>query len=95
MKSKLRAMAEAGDPWAIKTLREARERGRVAGKRGHAMQRGLLTKPAPDPAFAEAMRDAAEIRQWTDGPRAAPWRIYRLAQALKANTSGGNNGNQG
>jgi hypothetical protein len=41
-------------------------------------------KPAPaiSSAFAEALRDAAEIRQWTDGPRPAPWRIYRLAQAL-------------
>ena len=81
-KSKLKQMAEAGDPWAVKTLREARKRGRVAGKRGAAMQRGLLVKPARDPAFDEALRDAAEIRQWTDGPRPAPWRIYRLAQAL-------------
>lgn len=83
MRSKLRAMAEAGDPWAIKTLREAQERGRVAGKRGQAMQRGLLVKPERDPAFAQALRDAADIREWTDGPRPAPWRIYRLAQALK------------
>ena len=35
-----------------------------------------------DAAFAQALRDAADIREWTDGPRPAPWRIYRLAQAL-------------
>ena len=34
-----------------------------------------------DAAFAEALRDAADIRQWTDD-RVAPWRVYRLAQAL-------------
>ena len=81
-KSKLKAMAEAGDAWAIKTLREAQERGRAAGKRGRAMQRGQLVKPATNPAFEQAMRDARDIREWTDGPRASSWRIYRLAQAL-------------
>jgi hypothetical protein len=68
-KSKLKAMAEAGDPWAIKMLAQAR---------GQAMQRS----PAKDAAFSAAMRDAADIREWTDGPRAASWRIYRLAQAM-------------
>ena len=82
-KSKLKQMVAAGDPWAIKTLRDAQERGRVAGRRGRAMQRGLLVRPEQDGAFAEAMRDATDIRQWTDGPRASSWRIYRLAQALK------------
>ena len=62
-RSKLKAMAEAGDPWAVKMLAQARS-------------------PAKDAAFAEAMRDATDIRQWTDGPRASSWRIYRLAQAL-------------
>lgn len=32
--------------------------------------------------FAEAMRDARDIRKWTDGPNAPDWRIRRLAQAL-------------
>jgi hypothetical protein len=36
-----------------------------------------------DAAMSEAMRDARDIRQWTDGPRPAPWRVYRLAQALR------------
>jgi hypothetical protein len=68
-RSKLKAMAEAGDPWAIETLAKARAQ---------------VTAPArpKDPAFAEAMRDATDIRQWTDGPKPAPWRVYRLAQAL-------------
>ena len=35
-----------------------------------------------DPAFAEAMRDARAIREWTDGPNPASARVYRLAQAL-------------
>jgi hypothetical protein len=39
-------------------------------------------EPAINAAFAQALRDAADIREWTDGPRPAPWRIYRLAQAL-------------
>ena len=26
---------------------------------------------------------ATDIREWTDGPKPAPWRVYRLAQALK------------
>jgi hypothetical protein len=65
--SKLKAMAAAGDPWAIETLAKAR------------------AQPArpKDAAFEEALRDAADIREWTDGPRPAPWRVYRLAQALK------------
>ena len=67
--SKLKAMAAAGNPWAIETLAKARGQAKAPAR-------------PKDPAFAEAMRDAADIRQWTDGPRAAPWRIYRLAQAL-------------
>jgi hypothetical protein len=47
----------------------------------HRRRKRKWAAPA-NPAFAEALRDAAEIRRWTDGPRAAPWRIYRLAQAL-------------
>jgi hypothetical protein len=39
------------------------------------------SKP-PDPAFAQALRDARDIREWTDGPKPAPWRIHRLAKAL-------------
>ena len=35
-----------------------------------------------DPAFSEAMRDATDIRLWTDGPEPALWRVYRLARAL-------------
>lgn len=80
-RSKLRDMAAAGDPWAIKTLRAAQERGREAGKRGQAMQRGQVVRPQ-ETAFDEAMRDAQDIRQWTDGPNPPPWRIYRLAQVL-------------
>ena len=75
-KSKLKQMAEAGNPWAIETLAKAR-----AGATAHAaaaMREALSTGP-----FAEAMRDARDIREWTDGPRPAPWRVYRLAQALK------------
>jgi hypothetical protein len=68
-KSKLKAMAEAGDPWAIKTLAQARAQ--------------VMAPARPkDPAFAQAMRDAMDIRQWTDGPKLASWRVYRLAQAL-------------
>jgi hypothetical protein len=124
-KSKLRQMAEAGDPWAIATLK----RCVWAGIKGAAKDRILRNRARPgdeakaamrlppqpmdfggkptaglkptgpfydgdeppwdevpsarDPAFAEAMQAAREIREWTDGPRAAPWRIYRLAQALK------------
>ena len=62
-------MAEAGDPWAIATLAKARAQA-MASARPKA------------PAFAEAMRDATDVRQWTDGPRPASWRVYRLAQAL-------------
>jgi hypothetical protein len=80
-KSKLRAMAEAGHPWAIATLAKAQALGREAGHRGAVMQREG-TAPVKDAAFLEAMRDAMDIRQWTDGPKPAPWRVYRLAQAL-------------
>ena len=38
-KSKLKAMAEAGNPWAIKTLARAQELGRAAAIRGNALQR--------------------------------------------------------
>ena len=68
-KSKLKAMAAEGNPWAIETLARARARA-------------LAPALPKNPAFAEAMRDAADIRQWTDGPRATQWRIHRLAQAL-------------
>jgi hypothetical protein len=68
-KSKLKQMAEAGNPWAIETLAKARAQA-------------LAPARPKDPAFAEAMRDATDIRQWTDGPKPAPWRIHRLAQAL-------------
>lgn len=66
-RSKLKDMAEAGNLWAIQTLAKMQA---AAG----------LPK---DPAFAEALRDATDIRQWTDGPNPPPWRVYRLAQALK------------
>jgi hypothetical protein len=46
----------------------------------HRRKRKLVV-PREDAAFAEALRDAADIRQWTDA-RVAPWRVYRLAQAL-------------
>jgi hypothetical protein len=75
-------MAEAGDPWAIATLAKARAQGRAAGLHGAAMQRGEASARPKDPAFAQAMLDAEDIRQWTDGPKPARWRIYRLAQAL-------------
>ena len=39
-------------------------------------------EPVINAAFAEALRDAADIREWTDGPRPPPWRVYRLAQVL-------------
>lgn len=55
------------------------------GRKGLRKQRrGQAVAPAlpKNPAFAEAMRDAADIREWTDHPRATQWRIYRLAQAL-------------
>jgi hypothetical protein len=81
-KSKLRAMAEAGDRWAIETLAKARAQGRAAGRHGAAMRRGEATAKPRDPAFSQALLDAEDIRQWTDGPKPAWWRIYRLAQAL-------------
>lgn len=60
-------MAAAGDPWAIATLAKA----------------AASREPRPkDSAFAEVMRAAKDIRQWTDGPNASGWRIYRLALAL-------------
>jgi hypothetical protein len=68
-KSKLKQMAEAGDPWAIATLAKARAQAMAPAR-------------PKDPAFAEAMRDATDVRQWTDGPKPASWRVYRLAQAL-------------
>lgn len=74
-KSKLRAMAEAGNPWAIETLAKAR-----AGATAHAaaaMREALSTGP-----FAEAMRDARDILEWRLGPNPPRWRVYRLAQAL-------------
>jgi len=46
------------------------------------MQRGLAAPRPVDPVFEEAMRDAMDIRQWTDGPNPSSWRVYRLAQAL-------------
>jgi hypothetical protein len=69
LKSKLKAMGEAGDPWAIKTLAKARAQAMAPAR-------------PKNPAFTEAMRDAMDIRQWTDGPNLASWRVYRLAQAL-------------
>jgi hypothetical protein len=68
-KSKLKAMAAAGDPWAIATLAKARAQAMAPAR-------------PKDAAFEEALRDARDIREWTDGPRAASWRIYRLAQAM-------------
>jgi hypothetical protein len=68
-RSKLKQMAAAGNPWAIEMLAKARAQAMAPAR-------------PKDPAFTEAMRDAADIRQWTDGPRVAPWRVYRLAQAL-------------
>jgi hypothetical protein len=35
-----------------------------------------------DAAMSEAFRAAEDIRKWTDGPKAAGWRIARLAQAI-------------
>jgi hypothetical protein len=80
--SKLKQMAEAGEPWAIETLAKARAQGRAAGLHGAAMRRGEATARPRDPAFAEALRDAEDIRRWTDGPRPSRWLVYRLAQAL-------------
>jgi hypothetical protein len=80
-KSKLRAMAEAGNPWAIATLAKARALGREAGHRGAAMQREG-TAPVKDAAFSQAMRDAKDILEWRLGPDAPGWRVFRLAQAL-------------
>jgi hypothetical protein len=75
-RSKLKAMAAAGDPWAIATL--AKARAGATAYAAAAMRKVLSTGP-----FAEAaMRDATDIRQWTDGPKPASWRVYRLAQAL-------------
>ena len=61
-------MAEAGDPWAIKTLAEAQARRRQAS--------------AKDAALSEAMRAATDIVTWRFGPNAPGWRVHRLAQAL-------------
>ena len=68
-KSKLKAMAEAGDPWAIKTLAKARAQAMAPAR-------------PKDPAFAEAMRDAKDLLEWRLGPNAPGWRVFRLAQAL-------------
>ena len=68
-KSKLKEMAAAGNPWAIKTLAEARAAAAAPAR-------------PKDPGFGEAMRAATDIRQWTDGPNPAPFRIIRLARAL-------------
>jgi hypothetical protein len=46
-------------------------------------RRKRISSARERPIDAEALRDAADIRQWTDGARVAPWRIYRLAQAFK------------
>jgi hypothetical protein len=68
-RSKLKQMATAGDPWAIATLAKARAQAMASARPN-------------DPAFSEAMSGATDIRQWTDGPKPAPWRVFRLAQAL-------------
>jgi hypothetical protein len=96
-KSKLKRMAETGNPWAIETLARMQAQGRAAGLHGAAMQRGKRL-PAERAAYREAQRlgermardrdppeveAARDIREWTDGPKPAPWRVYRLAQALK------------
>lgn len=100
-KSKLKQMAEAGNPWAIETLARMQAQGRAAGLHGAAMQRGR-TLPAQKAAYRASQqlgermardRDpdeeaAAEIRRWTDGPRPDPWRIHRLAKALKEASHG-------
>jgi len=44
-------------------------------------KRSALAKQV-DPAFAEAMRDARDIREWTHGPKVDGWLVYRLALAL-------------
>ena len=57
----------------------------MAKRRQRRLQGDLWIAPPPKvdrSIFEAAMRDAADIRQWTDGPRPAPWRVYRLAQAL-------------
>lgn len=46
-------------------------------------RRRVKTAIQTDPVFAEAMRAALDIREWTDGPKPASWRVYRLAQALR------------
>jgi len=85
--SKLKAMAAAGDPWAIATLARAQALGRQAGLRGAAMQRsqagvGKRLRARKNSPFAQAMRDARDIREWTHGPRVAEWRVYELAKVL-------------
>ena len=47
-----------------------------------APRRAEGRKGAGRRAFAEAMRDARDIREWTDGPNPSDWRVGRLAQAL-------------
>ncbi len=72
-------MAEAGNPWAIKTL---------------AKMRAEAARPPKGRAFDKAMQAATDIRQWTDGPNPAPWRIQRLAAALRAEETSGRDARQ-
>jgi hypothetical protein len=95
-KSKLKQMAEAGNPWAVETLARLQAQGRAAGLHGAAMQRGKRL-PAERAAYRASQRlgermardpdpdveAAKDIREWTDGPNPSPWRISRLAEALK------------
>ncbi len=82
MASKLQEMAAAGDPWAVARLAKLQTEGRAASLRGWAIKRAAAERN-PGGMFDTAEQDARDIREWTDGPRPAPWRIYRLAEALR------------
>ena len=70
-------MSEAqGSLWPVETLAKAQTKRSRRRPRRH--------RPAApiDSAFAAAMRDAADILEWTIGRPAPSWRVYRLAQAM-------------
>jgi len=85
-KSKLKAMAEAGNPWAIETLKRAQEIGRAAALRGIAMQRqkGKLWKAKrhgktllESARLEERMARDSDPPNYADAKDILEWRLGR------------------
>ncbi len=76
-RSKLKEMAAAGNPWAIKTLAEAQALGRAAAIRGIELQRARKRVEAADASPVKAARVPDDdivvsvLREMEDDP--PPW----------------------